>query len=134
MNAHHLHALLIQFRFTFLTYFTALTDDDLVIILQGPSESLLEVLQQRYDYTREQAKGAWNEFVLRHIDGRHPSGDTVSCRVTQSPEAPFAQPAWQRKAQPVHLYAGPLAKVYPMLWPSRSICWWRQLSQTRAKH
>ncbi|MCB0108038.1 MAG: hypothetical protein KDE53_19080 [Caldilineaceae bacterium] len=31
---------------------------------------LLMVLATRYGYTRDDAIGAWNEFVLRHVDGQ----------------------------------------------------------------
>jgi hypothetical protein len=49
--------------------FPALTQQDLSAILNGPSETLLDRLQARHGYTRAQAKAAWNDFVLDHVDG-----------------------------------------------------------------
>lgn len=124
MNAHHLHAVLIQFRISFLTYFTALTDDDLAEILKGPSETLLEVLQLRYGYTPEQAKGEWNEFVLRHIDGHHPAGGSVPPGSSQSPEVRVALQGQHQGLQPGQHYTHAQPKVYPSLWPPHSMGWW----------
>lgn len=70
MNTQQLHAVLRQFRGSFLTFFSALTEQDYQRLLTEESESLLTLLQQRYGYTRSQAKTAWNEFVLRQVDGR----------------------------------------------------------------
>lgn len=120
MNAHQLHTVLIQFRISFLTYFTALTDDDLAEILKGPSETLLEVLQLRYGYTREQAKGEWNEFVLRHIDGPYPLGEsTVSC-VSPFSVYPVAIQGWRQGLPPGQRYIRLKQKIYPSLWPPQS--------------
>ena len=69
MNTQWLHTVLKQLRANFLAHFHALTEQDVGAILVGQSETLLIVLQQRYDYTRPQAKAAWNEFVLRYVDG-----------------------------------------------------------------
>jgi hypothetical protein len=69
MNTQQLHAVLRQFRGSFLTFFSALTEQDYQRLLEEESERLLALLQQRYGYTRSQAKSAWNEFVLRQVDG-----------------------------------------------------------------
>lgn len=69
MNTHLLHTILKQFQANFLAFFTVLTQCDLHTILAGESEMLLAVLQERYGYTQAQAKAAWNEFVLCHVDG-----------------------------------------------------------------
>ena len=72
MNIYQIHPILRQFRTSFRAFFSALTDQDLGVILAAPSEMLLIVLEERYGYTRLQAKAAWNEFVLRYVDGRVP--------------------------------------------------------------
>jgi hypothetical protein len=115
MNAQHLHTALIQFRISFLAYFAALTDDDLAAILRGPSETLLEVLQLRYGYTREQAKAEWNEFVLRHMDGPN--------SLDRSQPLPIAQRG--------QLSTRPPGKLYPSLWPPYASCWWRPANRCR---
>lgn len=69
MNSHRLYTVLIRYRARFLATFPALTAQDLRVILEGPSETLLDLLQARYGYTHVQAKAAWNDFVLDHIDG-----------------------------------------------------------------
>jgi len=70
MNMYQNHHILRQFRASFRAFFSALTDHDLGVILMAPSEVLLITLQERYGYTHLQAKAAWNEFVLRYVDGR----------------------------------------------------------------
>jgi hypothetical protein len=70
MNTQRLHAVLQQHRVSFLACFRALTSQDYALLLEAPSETLLTLLQQRYGYTRSQAKTAWNDFVLRYVDGR----------------------------------------------------------------
>lgn len=72
MNPTILHRTLRQFRHQFLTSFDRLTEQDLQAILSGPSEALLTALRQHYGYTRAQAIQAWNEFVLRHVNGHAP--------------------------------------------------------------
>ena len=72
MDRHTLHTVVTRFRAIFLATFPALTAQDLRMILQGPPETLLDRLQARYGYTRAEAKAAWNDFVLAHVDGRDP--------------------------------------------------------------
>jgi len=74
MNTRLLQILLKLFRVDFLAHFSALTDQDVGAILAGPSETLLIILQQHYGYTCPQAKAAWNDFVLRYIDGHDATG------------------------------------------------------------
>ena len=70
MDKHLLTCVLTQFRSNFLTYFPELSDQDLRLILLGPSETLLTVLQTHYGYTLAEAKAAWNDFVLQEVDGQ----------------------------------------------------------------
>ena len=65
-----IHEVLNQRGATFRAYFSALNDQDFQAILNGPSKTLLEVLQLRYGFGPGDAKAAWNDFVVRHIDGR----------------------------------------------------------------
>ena len=69
MNRELLHTVLKQCQAHFFAFFPALTASDLQIILAGECEMLLLILQERYGYTQMQAKNAWNEFVLHHLDG-----------------------------------------------------------------
>lgn len=69
MDSHRLHAVLSRFFDRFLAAFPALTPQDLSTLLAGSGETLLDLLQRRYGYTRAQAKAAWNDFVLTHVDG-----------------------------------------------------------------
>lgn len=70
MNRDLLHTVLKQFQVHFVAFFPAVTTSDLQVILAGECEMLLHVLQERYGYTHSQAKGAWNEFILHHVDGQ----------------------------------------------------------------
>ncbi|HRW09525.1 MAG TPA: hypothetical protein P5121_30700 [Caldilineaceae bacterium] len=70
MNRVILHRTIRQFRQQFLMNFQRVTENDLHAILAESSEMLLMVLATRYGYTRDDAIGAWNEFVLRHVDGQ----------------------------------------------------------------
>lgn len=70
MNPTILHRTIRQFRHAFLTDFNRLTEQDLRTILNGPSETLLTVLNKHYGYTPAQAISAWNEFVLRRVNGQ----------------------------------------------------------------
>jgi hypothetical protein len=69
MNKTLLHDTLLQHRGAFLGYFAAITEQDVGLILAGESEVLLELLQARYGCTQPEAKVAWNDFVLRFVDG-----------------------------------------------------------------
>jgi hypothetical protein len=71
MNTQLLHIVLKQVRDRFLAYFSSLNDADLRAILNGQSEMLLDILQQRYGVGRDQAKAAWNDLVLRYVDGNN---------------------------------------------------------------
>ncbi|MBK8047551.1 MAG: hypothetical protein IPK16_10760 [Anaerolineales bacterium] len=65
-----IHEVLNQRGATFRAYFSALNDQDFQAILNGPSKTLLDVLQLRYGFGPGDAKAAWNDFVMRHVDGR----------------------------------------------------------------
>lgn len=74
MHAHRLHRVLARYRARFMAAFPALTAQDVSMILSGPSDTLLDRLQARYGITRAQAKTAWNDFVLDHVDGGSHNG------------------------------------------------------------
>lgn len=69
MNRIVLHRTIRQFRHQFLTDFQLFTEQDIQRILTGPCETLLALFAERYDYSRDEAIFAWNEFVLRRVDG-----------------------------------------------------------------
>jgi hypothetical protein len=81
MDAQLLHATLKRFRGSFLAFFPALTTQDYQTLLAGEGETLLDLLGRRYGCTRGEARSAWNEFVLRHVDGR----DLCHTRVRAAP-------------------------------------------------
>jgi hypothetical protein len=70
MDKQLLASVLKQHRGDFLDHFPGLSEQDLRLILAGPSETLLAVLQARYGYTPAEARMAWNDFVLREVDGQ----------------------------------------------------------------
>jgi hypothetical protein len=49
--------------------FPSLTERDLLQILGSRPQQAVYVLQQRFGCDVEEAKAAWNDFVLRYIDG-----------------------------------------------------------------
>ncbi len=69
ITTQQLHVLLKQFQVGFRLAFPKLTDQDYAAILAGEGETLLTLLQARYGYTPGQVKEAWNDFVLRIVDG-----------------------------------------------------------------
>ena len=70
MMTEMIHDVLIQRGASFRAYFTALDDQDFQAILEGPSKTLLDVLQHRYGFAPGDVRAAWNDFVMRYIDGR----------------------------------------------------------------
>ncbi len=70
MTTQMIHEVLAQRGATFRAYFSALNDQDFQAILNGPSKTLLDVLQLRYGFEPGDAKAAWNDFVMRYIDGK----------------------------------------------------------------
>jgi len=48
-----------------------LTDDDLKKI-EGNEEKFLGLIQQRYGYSKDEAKEAYNEFIARFSPPKHP--------------------------------------------------------------
>jgi hypothetical protein len=71
------HQVLIHCEASFRHFFSILTDEDMHTLLAGSPAALLMVLEQRYGYAAPQAKAAWNEFILRYVDGNTPGGATV---------------------------------------------------------
>jgi hypothetical protein len=50
-------------------YFPDLAERDLMLILGSKPEHAVYVLQQCFDCDMEDAKAAWNDYVLRYVDG-----------------------------------------------------------------
>lgn len=70
MNTALIHFILRRYRCTFQTHFAAFTDQDLDRALYADGTLLLELFAERYGYGQPEAKAAWNDFVLRYVDGR----------------------------------------------------------------
>jgi hypothetical protein len=66
--------------------FPSLTERDLVQMLNAPAQRAIYILQHSFDGNLEDAKAAWNDYVLRYIDGQ-PSG----CEAIYEPLAQGAQ-------------------------------------------
>lgn len=49
--------------------FPHLAERDLMLLLCSTPPQAISVLQQCFGYDWEDAKAAWNDFVLRYIDG-----------------------------------------------------------------
>jgi hypothetical protein len=53
------------------TYFPSLSERDLMQILAAKPHHAVYILQQCFGCAPEDAQAAWNDFVLRYIDGVH---------------------------------------------------------------
>jgi uncharacterized protein YjbJ (UPF0337 family) len=62
MNSDILEGKWKQMRGSVKAFFGKLTDDDLTTV-EGNSDRLVGVLQERYGYTRDQAQAEWDKFV-----------------------------------------------------------------------
>lgn len=69
MKASLLHTVLLRRQGRFRAHFAALGEQDVRAILDGEADVLLEILQRRYGYGNREAREAWNDFVLRYVDG-----------------------------------------------------------------
>jgi hypothetical protein len=91
------HQVLNHFQANFRYFFSKLTDEDMRTLLTGSPAALLSVLEQQYGYAAPEAKAAWNEFVLRYVDGNTEGGTTVVEPPTSPPvlrrRSPNAKPA-----------------------------------------
>jgi hypothetical protein len=96
MRSSLLHAVLLHQQATFRAYFSALGDQDLRAILEGDPGVLIEVLQCRYGYAASEAMAAWNDFVLRYVDGEEPSLAPESGCSAIEPWRPAASTASRR--------------------------------------
>ena len=50
--------------------FPSLTERDLVQMLNAPAQRAIYILQRSFGGNLEDAKAAWNDYVLRYIDGQ----------------------------------------------------------------
>ncbi len=50
--------------------FPSLSERDLVQMLNAPAQQAIDILQRSFGGNREDAKAAWNDYVLRYIDGQ----------------------------------------------------------------
>jgi hypothetical protein len=56
------------------TCFPGLAERDLMQILAAKPQHAVYILQQCFGCHQEEAKAAWNDFVLRYIDGPRAAG------------------------------------------------------------
>ena len=70
MNTYQFHSILRRYRKSFQEYFTALDAADIDLALQQGGTKVLDILAERYGYEEHEARAAWNDFVLRYVDGR----------------------------------------------------------------
>lgn len=63
------HVIVVGLEATFRSYFPAIGDQDYASIVAGEADLLIEILQRRYGCGKGEARGAWNDFVLHHVDG-----------------------------------------------------------------
>ncbi len=69
MNTALIHIILRRYRRSFLTFFAAFGEQDVERALHGDGAYLLQMFAERYGYGQSEAKAAWNEFVMRFVDG-----------------------------------------------------------------
>jgi uncharacterized protein YjbJ (UPF0337 family) len=65
-----------QIRGNVRSTFGKLTDDDMETI-NGDAETLMGRIQERYGYTKEQARDAWNRFTSELGDMSNQSGSNM---------------------------------------------------------
>ncbi len=68
------------------TCFPSLTERDLIQMVNAPAQHAIYILQRSFGGNLEDAKAAWNDYVLRYVDGQ-PS----SCEPAYEPAAPGPQ-------------------------------------------
>jgi hypothetical protein len=52
------------------TCFPSLTERDLIQMVNAPARRAIYILQRSFGGNLEDAKAAWNDYVLRYIDGQ----------------------------------------------------------------
>ncbi len=67
--------------------FPSLSERDLMQILTAPPQHAVYILQRCFDCDMEDAKAAWNEYVLRYVDGPR-AGDHSRPRTSGPLQAP----------------------------------------------
>ena len=68
------------------TCFPSLTERDLVQMLNAPAQRAIDILQRSFGGSREDAKAAWNDYVLRYIDGQRSDFEPVYEPSAQGPQ------------------------------------------------
>jgi hypothetical protein len=67
--------------------FPGLSERELMQILTAAPQHAVNILQRCFDCDREDAKAAWNEYVLRYVDG-HNAADHSRSGTTGPLQAP----------------------------------------------
>ncbi len=65
--------------------FPTLTERDLVQMLNAPAQRAIYILQHSFGGNLEDAKAAWNDYVLKYIDGQ-PCSESAYEPLTQGPQ------------------------------------------------
>jgi hypothetical protein len=68
------------------TCFPSLTERDLVQILNAPARRAICILQRSFGGNLEDAKAAWNDYVLRYIDGQPAGCEPAYEPLAQAPQ------------------------------------------------
>ena len=66
--------------------FPSLTERDLVQMLNAPAQRAIYILQRSFGGNLEDAKAAWNDYVLRYIDGQPSDGEAAYEPRAQGPQ------------------------------------------------
>jgi hypothetical protein len=69
------------------TCFPGLSEREVMQILTAPPQHAVYILQRCFDCDREDAKAAWNDYVLRYVDGPR-AGDHSRSSTSGSLQAP----------------------------------------------
>jgi len=66
--------------------FPSLTERDLVQMLNAPAQRAIYILQHSFGGNLEDAKAAWNDYVLRYIDGQSSGCEPAYEPLAQGPQ------------------------------------------------
>ena len=68
------------------TCFPSLAEPDLLQMVNAPARRAIYILQRSFGGNLEDAKAAWNDYVLRYVDAQPSSGETAYKPSAQEPQ------------------------------------------------
>ena len=68
------------------TCFPNLTERDLIQMANAPARRAIYILQRSFGGNLEDAKAAWNDYVLRYIDGQPSDSEAAYEPAAQGPQ------------------------------------------------